>query len=672
MNQLLFVLSLTCCSLLVQTCGTGSSTPPPTTYFSVKVASTTAIAGTPFNIMLGALDAFGALVSTSSGTTGTSNALPASPLAGTTHFSVTAPAATTAGTAFKLTVIALDAGNNTVTSYSGTVHFTSTDSKAVLPANSRLTNGKGTFSATLKTLGAETITTTDTVRASIKGTSNTISVSGPATHFSLTAPTTVTSGVAFSLKVTALDASNNVAIGYSGTVHITSTDAKALLPANSTLTNGSGTFSARLYTTGRQTIKATDTKTTSITGTSNVITVFAGRCTPEGMECPPQFPPCCPGLTCVPASTRAFCLALAEPSTVKIASRFTAACTMETPRESHSATLLDTGIVLITGGDDGNAALATAELFNPNTHTFAAAGDMVTARARHTATLLPNGAVLVIGGRDRYGNTLASAELFDPATMSFGPTGGMATVRESHTATLLRNGKVLINGGDDGYTPMATAELFDPATGLFAPTGSMASERTYQTATLLKDGKVLVAGGRDAHGNILATAELFDPGTGKFTPAGSMQSARQFHTATVLTNGKVLVTGGDDGTTILATAELFDPATGAFTPVGTMQQARELHTATLRTDGTVLVVGGAGLPFRMDGGSQTDLPSESTATAELFDPSSGSFTTTSDMANPRARHAATLLLDGAVLISGGTLLERSAGRELSAFAELFK
>src|ERR1700676_5588947 len=102
-----------------------------------------------------------------------------------THFSVTAEATATAGTAFPFTVTALDASNN-VNGYSGTVHFSSSDGQAVLPTNSTLTSGTGTFSATLKTLGSQTITATDTVTASITGTSNSINVKGAATHFSVT------------------------------------------------------------------------------------------------------------------------------------------------------------------------------------------------------------------------------------------------------------------------------------------------------------------------------------------------------------------------------------------------------------------------------------------------------------------------------------------------------
>jgi putative Ig domain-containing protein len=192
-----------------------------------------------------------------------------------THLSVTAPATGTAGTPVSITVSALDASNNVATSYSGTVHFTSTDSQAVLPANSTLTSGKGTFSVTLKTAGSQTITATDTVTASITGSSSSINVSAAgASHFAFSAPQNATTGTAFNFTVTALDGSNNVATSYSGTVHFTSTDSQAVLPANSTLTSGTGSFSTTLKTAGSQTITATDTVTASITGTSNLIALF--------------------------------------------------------------------------------------------------------------------------------------------------------------------------------------------------------------------------------------------------------------------------------------------------------------------------------------------------------------------------------------------------------------
>jgi hypothetical protein len=218
--------------------------------------------------------------------TGTSNAIVVS-AAAATHFAVSAPGAATSGTAFNFTVTAQDQFNNTATGYAGTVHFTSSDGQAVLPANSTLTNGVATFSATLKTAGSQTITATDTVTSSITGTSNTIAVSGAgATHFSVSAPASATSGTAFNFTVTALDQFNNTATGYTGTVHFTSSDGQAVLPANSTLTNGTGTFSATLKTAGSQTITATDTVTSSITGTSNAIAVSGASGTHFAVSAP--------------------------------------------------------------------------------------------------------------------------------------------------------------------------------------------------------------------------------------------------------------------------------------------------------------------------------------------------------------------------------------------------
>jgi hypothetical protein len=162
---------------------------------------------------------------------GGGNTLP--PLAAT-HFSVTTTASASAGATFNFTVAALAASGQAATSYSGTVHFTSTDGKAVLPANSTLVNGTGTFSVTLKTVGSQSITATDTATVSISGVSSPINVSAAvATHFSFSAPASVTAGAAFEFIVNALDASNAVAAGYSGTVHFTSTDVHADLAHDS-------------------------------------------------------------------------------------------------------------------------------------------------------------------------------------------------------------------------------------------------------------------------------------------------------------------------------------------------------------------------------------------------------------------------------------------------------
>jgi len=215
---------------------------------------------------------FAATDTVTPGITGTST-ITVNPAAGT-RFSVTAPASASAGSSSSITVTALDSFGNTATGYTGTVHFTSSDGAATLPADSTLTNGVGSFGVTLKTAGSRTITATDTVTPGITGTSGTVTVNPAAgTRFSVTAPAPASAGSSFSITVTALDSFGNTATGYTGTVHFTSTDGTSLLPADTSLTNGVGSFGVTLKTAGSQTITATDTVTPGITGTSGTVTV---------------------------------------------------------------------------------------------------------------------------------------------------------------------------------------------------------------------------------------------------------------------------------------------------------------------------------------------------------------------------------------------------------------
>jgi hypothetical protein len=188
-------------------------------------------------------------------------------------FSISAPAGTTAGNAFSITVTAFDGGGNVNTTYTGTVHFTSSDPLAVLPADYTFTSadqGVHTFSVTLKRAGAQSITATDTVSSAMLGSAS-VSVS-PAAAVSLviSGPSSVSAGTSFSITVTAYDPYGNVATGYLGTVHFSSTDSHASLPANYTFKstdNGVHKFTGlKFKTRGSQTITAVDTFFSSITG----------------------------------------------------------------------------------------------------------------------------------------------------------------------------------------------------------------------------------------------------------------------------------------------------------------------------------------------------------------------------------------------------------------------
>jgi hypothetical protein len=337
--------------------------------------------------------------------------------------------------------------------------------------------------------------------------------------------------------------------------------------------------------------------------------------------------------------------------------RFTPGADLANARLAHTATLLTDGRVFVAGGGqgpdliDGFWVVPDAEIFDPAAGTLSPAG--ISARDGHTATLLQSGQVLLAGGEtgwcncNPYGNPApvvgSSADLYAPATGKISPTGDMNVGRESHTATLLRDGRILIVGGYHldarqwDWLSEGSAEIYDPVTGIFSMTGSLNEPRATHTATLLADGRVLIAGGWGGNPR-LTSAEIYDPSTGKFTLTGTMNIDRARHAATLLNNGQVLLTGSGDFPGSLA-AELYDPSTGSFTSTGNISVYREWHTSTLLQNGKVLITGG--------------LHQVADSSAEIYDPSTGLFSPAGKLNSARFLHTATALADGTILIIGG-------------------
>ena len=621
--------------------------------------------------------------------TGTSGAIPVGPAAASTLSVSPAAGFASTGTPFNFTVTAADAFSNTATTYAGTVHFSSTDASATLPADSKLTNGTGTFSATLKTSGSQTIKAADTATASLAGTSSAISASGPATHYSFSAQAWADTRRFFYMNVTALDASNNTSNGYNGTTHITSSDGAAILPANVTFQNGfGGNFQITLETPGNQTVTATDTVTSSIKGTSSAIAVTAtpalaitsgappngtvassyGSTTTTYLLCVfnPQLNyrtchPCNPNTSacggsptnpypgCQRAPAQATCVSGVTYSGFQIAGAggvlpYTWSATslppglslkFTPPEELISGTPTPgsaaTYNTMITLSDSGMPPAPKTFLFpitinNPPPPVVSTTPAFPGATANQPFSYTFS----ATAGLPPYQNWTEKGAL--PPGMTPLTSAGVLSGTPTMTGTFPITVTV-----DDAVNQLSAAQAFNLIVYQhgFKADGSMTTARYQHTATLLKDGTVLLVGTPG-----LNTAEKYDPGTGKFTAiTGKMNIDRDSHTATLLNNGLVLIAGGTDvynNNAALATAELFDPGTGIFTLTGSMTVARTGHNATLLADGKVLITGG------------------NTLVAELFDPGTGTFTpTTGKLLTARTKDTATLLPNGKVLITGG-------------------
>jgi uncharacterized repeat protein (TIGR01451 family) len=270
-------------------------------------------------------------------------------------------------------------------------------------------------------------------------------------------------------------------------------------------------------------------------------------------------------------------------------------------RTGAVAVLLPTGKVLIAGGSsDGtaNGALNTAELFDPITGTFTSSSqNMTAARFGLTATLLNTGKVLIAGGENS-GGVLNSAELHDPVAGTFTATGNLNAARTGASATLLGNGKVLIAGGSSDGTAagaLNSAESFDPAgnsgAGTFTSVAgahpTLTTGRWQPEAALLLSGMVLVAGGQNS-GGPLDTADLYDPAADSFTAsAHPMSETRANGSAVALPNGMILLAGGTTATTV----ELYDADSDKFDSTGSLNKFDTGLVSTLLNNGRVLELG---------------------------------------------------------------------------------
>ena len=228
-------------------------------------------------------------------------------------------------------------------------------------------------------------------------------------------------------------------------------------------------------------------------------------------------------------------------------------------------------------------------------------------------------------------------QIVEADTTTWSNTASMSYTR-SHFATVqLGNGNILVIGGNGSGAN--TSEIYNPTTGTWGNTAILKYSAANCEAVLLPNGKVLSMGGTGIYSK---NCQIYDSSTNSWSSADSMITGRSSSfEVTLLPNGKVLVTGGSDPATSNSTAkaEIYNPSTNSWSSAAIMPTALRDHTATLLNNGKVLVAGGYGTSYLNS--------------AILYDYVGNSWSTTGSMLSTRKLATATLLSSGKVLVVGG-------------------
>lgn len=297
-------------------------------------------------------------------------------------------------------------------------------------------------------------------------------------------------------------------------------------------------------------------------------------------------------------------------------------------RAAHTASALPDGTVLVAGGcvTDG-CRTATSETFvvARDGTTSAVGPDMSDARDSHTATVVGGGRVVLVGGFTGEGAApVSSVDVFDPAARSITGAGRLRVGRGGHAAALTGDGRVLVVGGWVGprsYT--ATTELIDPTSGAISPGPDLPVAADALDAVALADGRVLVTGGQVRSGVGTSAAAIFDPTTDTWAQTGPLLTPRFKHASVLLDDGCVLVIGGTtDDRDLLATTEIYSPTSGTFS------RGPDLAEPRYKVQGGAVVLGGSRVAIA--GGGQTvevvDLDAGTSSVIDRF-AARGSFAT---------------------------------------------
>ncbi len=365
---------------------------------------------------------------------------------------------------------------------------------------------------------------------------------------------------------------------------------------------------------------------------------------------------------------------------------FAAMPSLSGTRALATADLLLDGRVLLAGGGGGSitapAGTATTEIFNPYLRSWSPGPSMSSARAFAASARLADGRLLVIGGANATGAVTASCDIFDPVANTWGGAAPMNSPRCGHSATVLNDGRIFVAGGVTNFqtlpgstTPLGdalgtaqnTGEIYNPNTNSWTNVpGTMASRRFGHTQTLRADGRVLCASGLNGATTLLGieiptwttTTTYYNPVTNAFSAGPALSTPRVGHRATLMGNGEVFLSGG------LAPVSLFGITTGitttancvrlntggtAWSAAGNLPAGALMHGQVLLKNGKAHISGGGSISL-----SGTTIVFGGVSLCGTYSAGATVVAGSNPLPGNQGTHAAVLLLDGSVLIAGGS------------------
>jgi MYXO-CTERM domain-containing protein len=271
------------------------------------------------------------------------------------------------------------------------------------------------------------------------------------------------------------------------------------------------------------------------------------------------------------------------------------------PRDYGAMVPLVSGEVLLAGGEGfSSVGVAMTEIYDWKTNAWLPAGSLAEPPSHATMTLLPSGKALLAGGYWKTGSKtvpLATTQLFNPASKTWAVGPPMKGPRAFHGAVRLPNGKVFVAGGSDGKNRLASAEIYDPVANVWTPVAPMNVARSSPEATLLLSGNVLVTNGSVDGVSLVATkvVEIYNPASNTWSMAAPTSRAHLQHQTLLLPDGRVLLAGWfdwndpDNPNAKPDDAEIYDPATNTWKNSSLMPRRAGGVTLTLLKTKKVLL-----------------------------------------------------------------------------------